>query len=160
MPEVAVCIAPMVLEHAEGVVIAIAFEAEELDVIGLTPRVASSVAPSGRPVAPTGAAAPIPSGEVIPSGGVTAPTPTCAKAAPTLHNDQTVAATKMLFAVFCALQFFIPDLSYSRGFLPRNWHEIDRSGSPDREGDRHIDIASDRIRVRADRMSTLECGDR
>src|SRR5260370_20560920 len=39
--------------------------------------------------------------------------------------------------------------------LPRNWHEIDRSGSPDRDGDRHIEIASDRIRVRADRMSTL-----
>ena len=159
-PEAAVCIAPMVLEHAEGVVIVIALEAEEPDVIGLTPGVASSVAPSGRPVPPTGAAAPIPSGEVIPSGGVTAPMPTCAKAAPTLHNDQTVAAAKIPFAVFCALQFFIPDLSYSRGFLPRNWHEIDWSGSPDRDGDRHIDIASDRIRVWADRMSTLECGDR
>jgi hypothetical protein len=156
MPEAAVCIAPMVLEHAEGVVIVIALEAEEPDVIGLTPGVASSVAPSGRPVPPTGAAAPIPSGEVIPSGGVTAPMPTCANAAPTLHNDQTVAAVKIPFAVFCALQFFIADLSYSRGFLPRNWHEIDRSGSPDRDGDRHIDIASDRIRVRADRMSTLD----
>jgi hypothetical protein len=147
MPEAAVCIAPMVLEHAEGVVIVIALEAEEPDVIGLTPGVASSVAPSGRPVPPTGAAAPIPSGEVIPSGGVTAPMPTCANAAPTLHNDQTVAAAKIPFAVFCALQFFIPDLSYSRGFLPRNWPETDRSGSPDRDGDRHIDIASDRIRV-------------
>lgn len=115
-PEAAVCIAPMVLEHAEGVVIVIALEAEEPDVIGLTPGVASSVAPSGRPVPPTGAAAPIPSGEVIPSGGVTAPMPTCANAAPTLHNDQTVAAAKIPFAVFCALQFFIPDLSYSRGF--------------------------------------------
>jgi hypothetical protein len=156
MPEAAVCIAPMVLEHTEGVVIVIAPEAEEPDVIGLTPGVASSVAPSGRPVAPTGAAAPIPSGEVTPSGGVTAPMPTCANAAPTLHNDQTVAAVKIPFAVFCALQFFIPDLSYSRGFLPRNWHEIDRSGSPDRDGDRHIDIASDRIRVWADRMSTLD----
>jgi hypothetical protein len=117
MPEVAVCIAPMVLEHAEGVVIAIAFEAEELDVIGLTPGVASSVAPSGTPVAPTGAAAPIPSGEVIPSGGVTAPMPTCANAAPTSHNDQTIAATKMPFADFCALRFFISDLSYSRRFV-------------------------------------------
>jgi hypothetical protein len=154
MPEAAVCIAPMVLEHAEGVVIVIALEAEEPDVIGLTPGVESSVAPSGSPVPPTGAAAPIPSGEVIPSGGVTAPMPTCANAAPTLHNDQTVAATKIPFAVFCVLQFFISDLSYSRGFLPRNWHEIDRSVSPDRDGDRHIDIASDRIRRRA------ECGDR
>jgi hypothetical protein len=80
--------------------------------------------------------------------------PTRANAAPTLHNDQTVAAVKIPFAVFCALQFFIPDLSYSRGFLPRKWHEIDRSGSPDRDGDRHIDIAPDRIRVRANGMST------
>src|SRR4030088_261166 len=35
-------------------------------------------------------------------------------------------------------------------------YEIDRSGSPDRDGDRHIDIASDRIRGRADRMSTRD----
>jgi hypothetical protein len=35
-------------------------------------------------------------------------------------------------------------------------YEIDRSGSPDRDGDRHIDIASDRIRVQADRRSTLD----
>jgi hypothetical protein len=35
-------------------------------------------------------------------------------------------------------------------------YEIDRSGSPDRDGDRHIDVASDRIRVRADRTSTLD----
>jgi hypothetical protein len=124
MPEAAVCIAPMVLEHTEGVVIVIAPEAEELDVIGLTPGVASSVAPSGRPVVPTGAAAPIPSGEVTPSGGVTAPMPTCANAAPTLHNDQTVAATKLPFAAFCALQFFIPDLSYSRGDRSPSLREI------------------------------------
>ena len=60
MPEAAVCIAPMVLEHAEGVVIVIALEAEEPDVIGLTPGVASSVAPSGGPV--DRRPAPIPSG--------------------------------------------------------------------------------------------------
>jgi hypothetical protein len=155
MPEAAVCIAPMVLEHAEGVVIVIALEAEEPDVIGLTPGVASSVAPSGKPVPPTGAPAPIPSGEVIPSGGVTAPMPTCANAAPTLHNDQTVAAAKIPFAVFCALQLFIPDLSYSRGFLPRKWHEIDRSGSGPRRRSPHRHC-SDRIRVRADRMNTLD----
>ena len=105
MPGVAVCIAPIVLEHAEDV--AIALEAEELDVIGLTPGVASSVAPSGTPVTPTGATAPIPSGEVMPSGGVTAPMPTCANAAPTSHNDQMVAATKIPFAAICALQVFI-----------------------------------------------------
>jgi hypothetical protein len=110
MPEVTVCIAPMVLEHAEGVVIAL--EADELGVIGLTPGVASSVAPSGTPVTPTGAAAPIPSGEVMPRGGVTAPMPTCANAAPTSNNDQTIAATKTPFAVFCALKFFIADLSF------------------------------------------------
>ncbi|HYZ22358.1 MAG TPA: hypothetical protein VE690_09390 [Rhodopila sp.] len=109
VPEAAVCIAPMVLEHTEGVVV-IPLEAEEPDVIGLTPGVASSVAPSGTPVTPTGAAAPIPSGEVVPSGGVTAPMPTCANAAPTSNNDQTVAATKIPFAVFCALQFFIAAL--------------------------------------------------
>jgi hypothetical protein len=40
--------------------------------------------------------------------------------------------------------------------LPRNWHEIDRSGSPDRDGDRHIDIAPDDIRIRADGVSTLD----
>ena len=109
MPEVAVCIAPMVLEHAEGVVIAL--EPDEFAVIGLTPGVPSSVAPSGTPVTPTGAAAAIPSGEVIPSGGVTAPMPTCANAAPISHIDQTAAATKIPFAV-CALTFFIADLSF------------------------------------------------
>jgi hypothetical protein len=109
MPEAAVCIAPMVLEHAEGVIV-IALEAEEPDVIGLTPGVASSVAPRGTPVTPTGAAAPIPSGEVVPSGGLMAPMPTCANATPMSHNDQTIAATKIPFAVFCALQFFIAAL--------------------------------------------------
>ena len=37
-----------------------------------------------------------------------------------------------------------------------SWVEIDRSGSPDQDGAGHIDIASDRIRVRADRMSTMD----
>jgi hypothetical protein len=59
-------------------------------------------------------------------------------------------------AVFYALQFFFPNLSYSRRFLPRNRHEIDRPGSTDRDGRRHIDVAPDRIRVRADGMSTLD----
>jgi hypothetical protein len=39
------------------------------DVIGLTPRVASSVAPIGIPVGATGAPRPIPSGDVTPRGG-------------------------------------------------------------------------------------------
>jgi hypothetical protein len=34
-------------------------------------------------------------------------------------------------------------------------YEIDRSGPLDRDKDRHIDIASDRIRVQTDRRSTL-----
>jgi hypothetical protein len=50
-------------------------------------------------------------------------------------------------------QFFIPDLA--RGFL-QNWHEINRSASPARDGDRHIDIAPDGIRVRADGVSPLD----
>ncbi|QPF92998.1 hypothetical protein [Bradyrhizobium commune] len=120
VPVVVVCIVPMVLEHAEGVVVVIEVGAEELDDIGLTPGVASSVAPSGTPVTPTGAAAPIPSGDVMPSGAV--PMPTCAKAAPKSHNDQTVAATKIPFAVFCALRFFISDLRYSHGFLSGAWN--------------------------------------
>lgn len=147
-----VCIPRMVLEHAEDVVIVIALEADGLDVIGLTPGVASSVAPSGTPVTPSGAAAPIPSGEVMPSGGVTAPMPTCANAAPTLHNDQTVATTKTPFAVFCALRFFISDLLVAF-FLGRG---IRRPGSRDRDRDDDIDVAADRIRVGADRMSTLD----
>lgn len=144
-----VCIALMVLEQAEGVVIAL--EAEGLDVIGLTPGVASSVAPSGTPVTPTGAAAPIPRGDVMPSAGVTAPMPTCANAAPTLHNDQTVATTKNPFAVFCALRFFNSNLLMT--FFLRRGTGLD---SADRDRDDDIDIAADRIRVRADRMSTLD----
>lgn len=150
VPVAVVCIAPMVLEQAEGVVIAL--EAEGLDVIGLTPGVASSVAPNGSPVTPTGAAAPIPSGDVMPSGGVTAPTPTCANAAPTSHHAQTVATTKNPFAVFRALRFFISDL-LTAFFLGRG---IGRLDSPDRDRDDDIDVAADRIRVRADRMSTLD----
>src|SRR5580692_7594061 len=56
------------------------------------------------------------------------------------------SARRSARAVFYALQCFFPNLSYSRRFLPRNRHEIERSGSPDRDGDRHIDIAMDRIR--------------
>jgi hypothetical protein len=57
--------------------------------------------------------------------------------------------------VFCVLQFFISRfLLFS--WLPRLWREIDRSDSPDRDKGRHIDIAPDRIRVRADGISTLD----
>jgi hypothetical protein len=41
---------------------------EAPNVVGLTPGLASSVAPMGIPVCPTGALG-IPSGEVMPSGG-------------------------------------------------------------------------------------------
>jgi hypothetical protein len=92
MPEAAVCIPPMVPEHPESVVIAL--EAEELEVIGLTPGVPSSVAPSGTPVTPTGAPAPIPSGEVIPIGGVTAPMPTWANAEPQHKSGNVTVAIR------------------------------------------------------------------
>lgn len=150
MPVAVVCIAPMVLEHVEGAVVAL--EAEGLDLIGLTPGVASSVAPSGTPVTLTDAAAPSPNGDVMPSGGVTAPMPTCANAAPKSHHDQTVAATKNPFAVFCALRFFISDLLAA--FFLGTWNRS--PGLTDRDRDDDIDIAADRIRVRADRMSTLD----
>ena len=45
------------------------------EVIGLTPRVESSVAPMGIPVRGTAGAGPIPSGEVIPSGDPDGPIP-------------------------------------------------------------------------------------
>jgi hypothetical protein len=55
------------------------------DVRGLTPGVASSVAPRGMPVGGTGKAGPMPSGDVTPSGkdpGEMLTPPTCAKAGP------------------------------------------------------------------------------
>jgi hypothetical protein len=57
-------------EHAVVVVVAVVIEPgdELLEADGLTPGVASSVAPSGIPVAVTGAPGPIPSGEVMPIG--------------------------------------------------------------------------------------------
>jgi hypothetical protein len=94
-PDDAVCIEPAPLEQAVAVVIA--FAGDELDAVGLTPGVASSVAPSGIPVAPTGAADPIPSGEVTPRGSVVpAPMPTWANAMPRSNWDQTTATIKRL----------------------------------------------------------------
>jgi hypothetical protein len=66
IPDAPVCIDPPMLEHAE-VVVVVMLEGMPVEALGLTPGVASSVAPSGIPVAPTGAPGPIPSGEVIPS---------------------------------------------------------------------------------------------
>jgi hypothetical protein len=71
--------------------------ADGLIAVGLTPGVASSVAPIGIPVVPTAAAGPIPSGDVRPSGGVTGAMPTWAKATPKSSIDQAMAAIKMPF---------------------------------------------------------------
>jgi hypothetical protein len=99
-PEDAVCIDPAV-EHAVADVVAPA--AEGLAAVGLMPGVASSVAPSGMPVMPTGAAVPMPSGDVTPSGGAAAPKPTCANAAQTSNSDQTMATIRMpLMDASCA----------------------------------------------------------
>ena len=61
----------------------------------LTPGVASSVAPSGIPVAPTAAPGPNPSGEVTPSGaGAPVTMPTWAKAGPPPSKEQVIAAIR------------------------------------------------------------------
>jgi len=63
--------------------------------LALTPGVASSVAPSGIPVAPTGVPGPSPSGEVTPSGaGAPVTMPTWAKAGPLPSNKQVTAAIR------------------------------------------------------------------
>jgi len=68
---------------------------------GLTPGVASSVAPSGMPVAPTGAPGPNPSGEVTPSeAGAPVTMPTWAKAGPQPDSEQATAAIKNRFMLF------------------------------------------------------------
>ena len=90
--------------------------------VGLTPGVASSVAPSGIPVAPTAAAGPIPSGEVIPREGVVvAPTPTCAETAPSSKSDQATAAINMAFIGSILLSFALEQL---RSEPVRRRHEL------------------------------------
>jgi hypothetical protein len=77
IPLAPVCIAPCVPAHA----VVVALEDGLLEAEGLTPGVASSVAPSGIPVTPTEAPGPIPSGEVTPSeAGAPVTMPTCANA--------------------------------------------------------------------------------
>jgi hypothetical protein len=83
------------VEHADEDVIIPGVAA--LVAVGLTPGVASSVAPIGMPVVPTAAAGPMPSGEVKPSGGTTGAMPTWAKAAPTSSSEQTMATVRMAF---------------------------------------------------------------
>lgn len=74
---------PPMPEH-DRVGLAVDVSGDVPDVNGLTPGVASSVAPRGMPVGGTGEAGPIPSGEVTPSGdpGEMLTPPTCAKAGP------------------------------------------------------------------------------
>jgi hypothetical protein len=90
------------VEHADVDVIMPGVAA--LVAVGLTPGVASSVAPIGMPVVPTAAAGPMPSGEVMPSGGVTGAMPTWANAAPASSSDQTMATVRMRF-MGCVLQW-------------------------------------------------------
>lgn len=76
--EVIGCTDPPMPEHAEADVIEPRGAVPAA--VGLTPGVASSVAPSGIPVVPTAAPAPMPSGEVTPSEGNPVPPLTCANA--------------------------------------------------------------------------------
>jgi hypothetical protein len=102
-PDVPVCIDPSVPEHAVAVVIEpvdIEPRGEMLEVVGLTPGVASSVAPSGIPVAATGAPGPMPSGEVMPIGGARpVPTAVWADAVPNPETDNTNAIVTACFIV-------------------------------------------------------------
>jgi hypothetical protein len=94
---------PMVelpVEHAVVVVVAVAVEPSDglFEVDGLTPGVASSVAPSGIPVAATGAPGPMPSGEVMPIGAcMPVLTALWAKAALNPEADKTNATITACF---------------------------------------------------------------
>jgi hypothetical protein len=69
------------------------------DIVGLTPRAASSVAPSGILVCGTGELGPTPSGEVMPSAGPgnTSIPPTCAETEPQpKRTAAAVAATRRI----------------------------------------------------------------
>jgi hypothetical protein len=98
-PDAPVCIDPPMLEHAEVVVVML--EGMPAEALGLTPGVASSVAPSGIPVAPTGALGPIPSGEVTPSvPGAPVIIPTWANAGlPHNRGSATAIIEKVLIEV-------------------------------------------------------------
>ncbi len=68
---------------------------------GLTPGVASSVAPSGMPVPPTGEPDPNPIGEVTPRGaGAPVTMPTWAKAGLQPNKKQATVAIKNRFMLF------------------------------------------------------------
>jgi hypothetical protein len=78
-------------EHVE-LLPAIAAGSDGFDVVGLTPGVASSVAPRGTPTGPTAPPGPIPSGEVTPSGDGELVPPTCAAAGAPPSVAATAAA--------------------------------------------------------------------
>ena len=86
-------------EHVEAAVIEPS--ADVPAAAGLTPGVDSSVAPSGTPVAPTGAPGPMPSGEVTPSeAGAPVIMPTCAIAGQLHSESQAAAIIKLAFMVY------------------------------------------------------------
>jgi hypothetical protein len=94
--EVVVCAETPMPEHADEAVIEPSAAVPTGGV--LTPGVASSVAPSGIPVTPTGAPGPNPSGEVTPSGaGAPVIMPTWAKAGPPPNREQVTAAIRNRF---------------------------------------------------------------
>lgn len=82
-------IEPPIPRHPEAVTAA-GPSADVLGVIGLTPGVASSIAPRGIRTGGTGEAEPTPSGDVMPSGG--SPGETCAKAGLQPKSTAAVAA--------------------------------------------------------------------
>lgn len=89
-PEVEDCVVAPRPEHVESIVM---LPRGDVPAVGLTPGVASSVAPSGIPVVPTGAPGPIPSGDVTPSeAGAPVIAPTWANAG--LQHNRTAARMK------------------------------------------------------------------
>lgn len=87
-------IEPPIPRHPEAVTVA-GPSADVLDVIGLTPGDASSVAPRGTRTGGTGEPDPTPSGDVMPSGG--SPGETCARAGTELKITAAVVAITKVF---------------------------------------------------------------
>ena len=84
-------------KDSEQVVVAIVEPTGDPADVGLTPGVASSVAPNGIPVPPTDAPGLLPSGEVIPSEGVVVTAPTWAIAGLQHTKSQATATVKKDF---------------------------------------------------------------
>jgi hypothetical protein len=110
------------------------------DTAGLSPGVASSVAPIGIPTDPTGEPGPMPSGEVIPSGepGPVAPTgepgpmpsgevglipPTCAQTGPQPKSAAvTVAINKRVIVGSALFNYRFPWIAFGLDRLIRQMH--------------------------------------